>query len=166
LKKFKIKYIPIDDLNPAPYNPRQISREEMVKLTKSINEYGFVDPVIVNNRTGNIVGGHQRVEAAKFLDLKEIPIIEVDLDPVMEKAFNLALNKISGEWDLPKLKDILGELDLGDFDIELTGFDEIEVERLMTSIELDPPDEDEKDREPTEIQCKCPECGHKFSMVK
>lgn len=164
MKKFKIKYIPIDDLNPAPYNPRTISREEMIKLTKSIDNYGFVDPVIINIQTGNIVGGHQRVEAARFLDLKEIPIIEVDLSPEMEKAFNLALNKISGDWDLPKLKDILGELDLGDFDIELTGFDEIEIEQLMTSIQLDDPEE--KEREPQEIKCECPECGHKFSMIK
>ena len=161
--KFKIKYIPIDDLNPAPYNPRTMSKEDMVKLVKSISEYGFVDPAIVNERTGNIIGGHQRVIAANHLEIKEIPVVFVDLDPIKEKAFNLALNKISGEWDLPKLRDMLGEIETGDFDIDITGFDEIEIEELMTGIHYDP---EEKEIEPKEIQCECPECGHKYSMVR
>jgi len=159
--KYKIKYIPLDSVNPADYNPRKISAEDMKKLVKSISTYGFVAPIIINDTTGKVIGGHQRVAAAEFLKIKEIPAIFVSLDPTMEKAFNLALNKISGEWDIPKLKDVLGEIETGDFDIEITGFDEIEIEQLMTSIHLDDEEEDTEEKEKKERVC--PNCGEILS---
>ena len=160
--KYKIKYIPLDSVNPADYNPRKIAPEDMKKLVKSISAFGFVDPIIINDVTGKVVGGHQRVAAAEFLKLKEIPAIFVSLDPTMEKAFNLALNKISGEWDIPKLKDVLGEIETGDFDIEITGFDEIEIEQLMTSIHLDKEDLDDVEQKEKKERV-CPNCGEILS---
>ncbi|MBA7584263.1 hypothetical protein ES708_26216 [subsurface metagenome] len=92
----------------------------------------MVEPLIWNKRTGNLVGGHQRLKILKELGIEDVEVSVVDLSEVKEKALNLALNKISGEWDFPRLKDLLAELDTGDFDIAITGFDIKEVEDLMT----------------------------------
>ena len=126
----KIETIAPGLLNPSVYNPRTISPQEFAKLRRSLREFGFVEPVVVNN--GNkIVGGHQRVRAAIEEGLKRVPIVRLDLPEKKAKALNLALNRISGEWDLPLLKNLLGELDTPDFDIEITGFDETEVAEIM-----------------------------------
>jgi len=130
----KIVTIKIEQLDPAAYNPRrdlQPGDPEYEKLKKSILEFDYIDPIIWNQRTGRVVGGHQRLKILQELGYSEIEVSVVDLPEDKEKALNLALNKISGDWDLPKLKDLLQELDNGDFDIELTGFDENEIEKLM-----------------------------------
>lgn len=127
----------ISDLIHAPYNPRKRLKpgdREYEKLKKSISEFGYVDPVIWNSRTRNVVGGHQRLIVLQDLGQTKCQVSVVDLPEDKEKALNLALNKISGEWDLPMLKDLLVELDTGNFDIELTGFDEDEIRDLMTQV--------------------------------
>ncbi len=91
-----------------------------------------MEPLVWNKRSGNLVGGHQRLKILKEMGFKEVEVSVVDLTDAKEKALNLALNKISGEWDYPLLKDILEEINTGDFDIEITGFDEKEIEDLMT----------------------------------
>lgn len=124
----------IDELNPAEYNPRedlQPEDKEYQKLKKSIQEFGYVDPVIFNERTGRIVGGHQRLKVLKELGYETIQAVVIDIEEQKEKALNIALNKISGRWDEAKLKDLLIDIDTGEFDIELTGFDENEVEKLI-----------------------------------
>lgn len=94
-----------------------------------MEEFGIVDPIIIN-KDGTVIGGHQRIKAEK-LGMKEIPCVRLDLDKTREKAFNMALNKISGEWDIDLLKELLIELDAGAIDIELTGFTDKELEKLM-----------------------------------
>lgn len=124
----------LDDLVPADYNPRKDLKpgdKEYEKLKKSIKEFGYVDPVIFNERTGRIVGGHQRLKVLGDLGYETIHTVMIDIDEKREKALNIALNKISGKWDEGRLKDLLIEIDTGDFDIELTGFDDKEVEKLM-----------------------------------
>ncbi len=130
-----IETIPINKINPAPYNPRrdlQPGDPEYEKLKKSLAEFDLVEPLIWNSRTGNLVGGHQRLKILQARGDKDVEVSVVDLPEKKEKALNLALNKISGEWDYPKLKDILEELDTGGFDMEITGFDDSEIEDLMT----------------------------------
>jgi len=130
----EIKTVKIKDLKAAAYNPRrdlQPGDKEYDKLAKSIAEFDYIDPVIWNKRSGNIVGGHQRLKILKAQGLTEIDVSVVDLDDVKEKALNLALNKTGGDWDLPKLSDLLCEIDTGDFDIEITGFDNDELESLL-----------------------------------
>lgn len=139
----------IDELIPAIYNPRKdltIDDAEYKKIKRSIETFGYVDPIIVNERTGVIVGGHQRLKVLKDLGYEEIEVSVVNLDEKQEKALNVALNKISGEWDFELLKDLLEELDDGSFDLELTGFDMDEIEDLMTQYF----DEDDTDVEVTE----------------
>ena len=124
----KIETIAPGLLNPSAYNPRTISPQEFAKLRRSLREFGFVEPVVVNN--GNkIIGGHQRVRAAIEEGLKRVPIVRL----------NLALNRISGEWDLPLLKDLLGQLSATpEFDVEMTGFDIPEIDKLIREDEDEP----------------------------
>jgi hypothetical protein len=101
----------------------------------------LVEPLVWNKQTGNLVGGHQRLKVLKEQGVKEVEVSVVDLEPTKEKALNIALNKAQGEWDFPKLKDLLQEIDTGEFDIGITGFDEQEIEDLMN--QLYTPDEAE-----------------------
>ena len=108
----------------APYNPRKISDHDLVALGRSMTTFGVVEPVVVNKRTGRIVGGHQRVKAAEARGIEHLPVVHVDLDETAEKQLNIALNRISGEFDTDKLADILRELETMGADLDLTGFTE------------------------------------------
>lgn len=113
----KIVEYKIEDVNPAKYNPREISDAAFEGLKESLKKFGFVDPLVVNTRSGVLVGGHQRLKAATALKLKTVPVIEVDLSPAEEKALNVTLNNrhISGEYT-EGLQELLKEisLELGD----------------------------------------------------
>lgn len=142
--------VPINELKKAEYNPRKISENEMRRLKKSIQEFGFVDPVIANKRTGReniIIGGHQRIEAAKELGYVTVPVTYVDLDEEKEKMLNTALNRISGEWDEDKLVQLLIDLDKKNADLTLTGFTDREIDRLLTDFR-----EGKEEEMPSEIQ--------------
>jgi ParB-like chromosome segregation protein Spo0J len=96
--QIQIEHVPIDQLRPDPANPRKISDAELEALTRSIREFGFIDPVIAL-RDGTVIGGHQCLLAARKLGLKTIPTVYVDLPLEQARLLNLALNKISGSWD-------------------------------------------------------------------
>ena len=113
-----------------------------------------MEPLVWNETTGNLVGGHQRLKILKARGDKKVKVSVVDLSPAKEKALNIALNKVSGDWDKPLLKDLLQELDTGEFDVELTGFGESELEDLMTQVY--------PDKEPK--TATCPECGKVFEI--
>ena len=122
------------DLKPNEKNPRKITKRELQKLVRSIKEFGFVDPIIVNKnktRYNIIVGGHQRVEAAKKLNIKEVPVTYVDLTEEKEALLNMALNEISGEWDDDKLLNLLKELEERGIDLTLSGFDEPILDEIL-----------------------------------
>ena len=138
--------VDINELISPEYNPRQITDDEMGKLKNSIKEFGYIAPIIVNKHNNHIVGGNQRYEALKSLGYTDVDVIFVDEpDLNREKALNIALNKISGEWDFVKLADIIDELELNDFDIPLTGFDEQELENFYIE------EENPKEHEPVEV---------------
>ena len=136
----KIKALPIDSLTPADYNPRkqlQPGDPEFEKLKRSLDEFGYVEPVIWNETTGRIVGGDQRITALKTLGYEHVDCVVVELDETREKALNIALNKISGDWDQVKLALLIADLDASDFDAELTGFDDTEIQQLIGSLDED-----------------------------
>ena len=140
----------VDELIPADYNPRKNLKPgdaEYEKLKRSIQEYGYVEPVIWNKRTGKVVGGHQRLKVLKDLGFEEIECVIVDLDENNEKALNIALNKISGEWDNDLLSSLLKELDESAFDITLTGFDIAEAKDLIGSGSMENVHEDDFNEE-------------------
>ena len=118
----------------APYNPRRISEHDLSTLGRSLKFFGVVEPVIVNRRTGRIVGGHQRVKAAEAQGIETLPVVHVDLDEPSEKQLNLALNRISGDWDEEALSKVLAELQVVGANLELTGFKAGEVEKYLASL--------------------------------
>jgi len=131
-----IQKINIEKLKAAEYNPRKdltLEDEEYQKIKRSLTEFGYVAPVIVNSDM-TVIGGHQRLKVLKELGYKEIECNIVDLDKNKEKALNLALNKISGEWDNDKLEELLAELKETDIDMDMTGFSLDEVDDILKDI--------------------------------
>ena len=138
----------LNELTYADYNPRKAlaaGNPEFEKIKKSIQEFGYVDPIIVN-KDNTIIGGHQRATVLKALGYDTVDVVVVEVDKVKEKALNIALNKISGEWQMDKLKDLLQELEL-QIDIGLTGFDSDEVKELMAQMDTSTSTDDDFDVE-------------------
>jgi DNA modification methylase len=118
----------------APYNPRRISDHDLDALRRSLRFFGVVEPVIVNRRTGRIVGGHQRIKAAQAEGIDSLPVVTVDLDEPTEKQLNLALNRISGDWDEQALAHVLADLQNAGADLGLTGFKPGELEKYLATL--------------------------------
>lgn len=131
----------------ADYNPRKISKEELEKLKKSIQTFGYIEPVIYNERTGLIVGGHQRVKALKELGVEEVDCVIGNWSEAEEKELNIALNKISGEWDEDKLSALLLDIKETGGDLEATGFDDKEINKLLLKAQSAEVEEDDFDAE-------------------
>ena len=134
--------ININDLKPAEYNPRIMPPEEQDKLENNLKTFGLVDPIIIDLTDNNtVIGGHQRLEVLKnindeqelhLLKMGDIGLVFKELDFKIkdkndQKALNLSLNKIQGEWDYSKLDDLLIELSEENYNLELTGFDDEEI---------------------------------------
>ncbi len=129
-----IQTLSVDKLVPADYNPRKDLKPgdpEYEKLKRSIAEFGYVEPVIWNETTGHVVGGHQRLKVLMDTGVTEVECVVVGMTEEKEKALNVALNKISGEWDKDKLSLLISDLQLVDFDVSLTGFDASEIDALF-----------------------------------
>ena len=110
----------VKELLPADYNPRKDLKPgdpEYEKLKRSIEQFGYVEPVIWNKATGRVVGGHQRLKVLIDMGISEVECVVVELDEEKEKALNIALNKISGDWDKDKLALLIADLQGADFDV-------------------------------------------------
>ncbi|RJQ40263.1 MAG: hypothetical protein C4555_01835 [Dehalococcoidia bacterium] len=128
-----IEHISPQLLVPSPDNPRTISASQLAALERSITQFGLVDPIVVRQQDRTVIGGHQRLAAAKRLGLTTVPVVYVEREASL---LNLALNRISGDWDLEKLGEILTELrELPEIDVSLSGFEEIEIDRLLADLE-------------------------------
>jgi DNA modification methylase len=139
-----IQKVDINKINPAAYNPRLDlgpGDKDYEKLKRSMDTFGYVEPLVWNSRTGNLVGGHQRFKILKEQGRKEVDVSVVDLDANKEKALNLALNKIRGDWDDDKLAQLLQELTTTpDFDTTMTGFDIPEISSILDTLVQAPDD--------------------------
>lgn len=130
-----IQKISVDKLKEASYNPRkklEKTDEAYTKIKASIEEFGCVDPIIVNSKNMTVVGGHQRLQILKDLGYNEIECVMVNLDEKQEKRLNLSLNKNSGYWDNEKLESLFDELKLTEEELLATGFNMSEIEELKT----------------------------------
>ncbi|MEI6131986.1 MAG: site-specific DNA-methyltransferase [Bacillota bacterium] len=131
----EIQKLKLEQLNPAKYNPRKKLKPgdaEFEKLKKSIETFGFVELIVANRKTGfTVISGHQRLSVLKFLNWVEVECVIVDLDEEAEKALNVAMNKVGGDWDIPLLTDLLKGLDESGFDVSLTGFEASEISALF-----------------------------------
>ncbi len=118
----KVVDVDIKKIQPSEYNPRQASEKQYSELKKSIQKFGFVDPLIVNKRNSHLIGGHFRLRLAKDLKYKKVPVVYVNLNDKQEEELNLRLNKNTRDWDWEKLvnfeKDFL--MDVGFDDAELS----------------------------------------------
>ena len=122
------------DLIPADYNPRKDLKPgdpEYEKLKRSLEQFGYVEPAIWNKTTGRVVGGHQRLKVLIDIGITEVECVVVELTEDKEKALNIALNKISGDWDKDKLAVLIADLQGTAFDVSLTGFDAAEIDDLF-----------------------------------
>ena len=171
----EIVKVDINELISPEYNPRQITDDEMEKLKNSINEFGYVAPIIVNKHNNHIVGGNQRYEALKSLGYTDVDVIFVDEpDLNREKALNIALNKISGEWDEVKLNQIFTEMKFAGFDkVSLTGFEDYEVQELSFINDINYDDDfdltdddlsEDKEEEVEKDEVTCPYCNETFEI--
>lgn len=122
----------IDDLIPAPYNPRQSTAKQEKHLKESLEKFGMVEPIIFNKQTGYIVGGHFRVRELKKLGIKEIECVIVDLNEADEKELNIRLNANTGSWDWDTLANDWDVVDLEAWGLEIPQFDN-EAEELEAS---------------------------------
>lgn len=135
-------------LKQAPYNPRIISEHARKRLKKAIRELGIVDTVVWNKRTGHVVGGHQRLSILDDLERGRdylLTVARIDVDEKTESKLNLVLNNWSaqGEWDTEKLEKIVLSLN---GDLELTGFDPVEIQALCPTPDIESLFADEKDK--------------------
>nr|DAQ56421.1 MAG TPA: adenine specific DNA methyltransferase [Caudoviricetes sp.] len=149
-----IQKINIEKLKAAEYNPRKDLKpedEEYQKIKRSILEFGYVAPIIVNADM-TVIGGHQRLKVLKELGYEEVECNIVDLNKTKEKALNIALNKITGEWDNSKLEELLAELKETDIDMDMTGFTFDEVDNILKDIEGSKEDDFDLDQALNEIE--------------
>lgn len=132
----EFKKLQLETLIPADYNPRKKLKPgdtEFEKIKNSITEFGYVDPVIVNKDL-TVVGGHQRISVLKTLGFTEIDCVIIDIDKTKEKALNIALNKISGQWNKELLGELIQDLQSLDYDVAFTGFEPPEIDALFNEL--------------------------------
>ena len=125
--------VPVDSLIPYARNARTHSEEQIAQIAASIREFGWTNPILTDGDKG-VIAGHGRLAAARKLELTEVPVIELGhLSPEQKKAYILADNRIAlnSGWDEELLKLELQELQGVDFDLDLLGFGDDEIERLL-----------------------------------
>ncbi len=141
--KLETHTVKISELVEADYNPNVMEERDFQNLENSIERYGYIEPIIVNKRNNVIVGGHHRLRALKNKGVKEVDVVYVDLDESEEKRLNIALNRISGYWDIDKLEEVVNELMADDPSlIEFTGLSEFELDSMFGVEEVDFLDKD------------------------
>lgn len=135
--QLSIEQLPIDSLRPDHANPRRISDVELEALTRSLWEFGFVQPVIARRDDRVVIGGHQRLLAARRLGMKMVPVVLMDITVEQARLLNLALNKIGGTWDQELLAHLLADLQpVTDLDLTLSGFAADEIGTLLKSLDV------------------------------
>tara|TARA_Y100000593_G_scaffold16374_1_gene32387 strand:- start:1088 stop:1594 length:507 start_codon:yes stop_codon:yes gene_type:complete len=150
----KITLVNINSLNPAKYNPRQITKKQFEDLKASIDKFGLVDPIIINS-DNTVIGGHQRLKVLRELGAEKIPTVRVNLSKEDERELNVRLNKSGGDFDMEILANEFDVVDLKEWgfkDIEL-GFniDKIQDDlsdkiELQYKIEVDVTSEKEQEQ--------------------
>ena len=144
---FEVRVLPIGQLTPAPYNPRKVLKptdKAYRKLERSIHQFGLVEPLVWNERTGHVVGGHARLAILKAMGVAEVPVSVVNLSDAQEKALNVVLNnqEAQSRYDPSRLADLLEELGVGP-ELELTGFDRGALPPLRLEPAAEPPPAEE-----------------------
>ncbi len=161
--RLEIKYLSIDEIIPYSRNPRTHSEEQIAQIAASIREFGFTNPILIDSKQG-IVAGHGRLAAAKELGLEKVPCIDLNhLTEEQKRAYVIADNKLAlnGGWDDELLRLELTELKELGADLELTGFDAMELGDIMLGTDVEFKEYDESAADDVQL-LTCPKCGHTF----
>lgn len=166
----KIDYISASDLVPYENNSRTHSKEQVEQIKRSMTEFGFTNPILIDEHNG-IIAGHGRLQAAQELGIKLVPTILLEgLTEAQRKAYVIADNKLAlnADWDLDILKFELDSLKNEDFDLSLLGFDANEISGLIFDYKEDYPDSSAKEINPDDYKMghQCPKCGFEFDDDK
>lgn len=163
--------MPIADLTPNASNPRKITDKRKAQLRKSLEQFGNLSPITWNKTTGRVIGGNQRLEGYRDLGHTHVDVWVVELPKSKEKLAMVALNNHASQWDDDKLSELIASLNKSGEDLELTGFESVDLEKILKDIE--PPGEpssttaapgDFKTVDQTiHTDHICPKCGYKFS---
>lgn len=169
----EIRTMQIDEIEVDDYNPRkELTRDdpEYERLRKSLSEYGVVKPLVYNEETNTLIGGHQRIRILKDIGREEVEVSVVNLPKPKEKALNIMLNNENsmGSWDKFKLEDVVDDLDSSNIDLDLTGFGEFHVESILTELnnggDSEMPGEFDEITPQEEFDTQCPKCGFEFDI--
>lgn len=157
----------LSDLRPAEYNPRvplTPADPEYQSIKRSIEEFGYADPIVINS-DGTIIKGHQRRTVMMDLGYTEVEVIVLDIqDKAKEKALNVALNKITGKWDNAILKDLLLELDLEGYDFSVTGYQRTDLENLIQLVDV-PAEAQDDNFDPEAAAADIPEPNTRYGDI-
>jgi DNA modification methylase len=131
----EIENISINELRPDPANPRRIEEADMESLTRSIKAHGLVQPIVARRSDKTVIAGHQRLVCAHRLGLTHVPVLFINVSVEEGRLLNLALNRISGDWDRELLARLLADLEaVPDIDISLSGFGDDEIATLLKTL--------------------------------
>jgi len=156
--RWKTRLVNLTDVRPFEGNPRSIGEREYLALSRSMSRFGYVEPIVWNERTNNIVGGHQRYRWLVEQGETQVEVVVVDLDEKDELAANLTLNNpaVEGEWDEP-VTDLLRQLEEQDLDM----FMELGMEELRKAVT---PKSNSQPDAGVKPDTKCPCCGHEWRI--
>src|ERR1700730_9887919 len=142
--RLKITYKSPTHLKPRINNPRTHTKKQIEQIAASIQEFGFISPVLIDGADG-IIAGHARVEAAKLIGMRDVPTVRVDhLTPAQIRAYVIADNRLAEQagWDRNLLRLELQELSVElNFDVTVTGFETAEIDLLISELNEDTPDD-------------------------
>lgn len=166
----EVAYVATTDLIPYANNPRTHSDQQVAQVAASIQEFGFNNPILIDEHN-SIIAGHGRLAAAQKLEMNTVPTILLEgLSEAQRKAYVIADNKLTenGGWDYDILAVEIDRLKELDVNIDLTGFGIEELQVITQDVDFEPADEDEQGKldelDPKWIDC--PHCGKEFDMRK
>jgi ParB-like chromosome segregation protein Spo0J len=159
----KIEYRTLDSLVPYARNARTHSEDQISQIAASIREFGFTNPILIDSKQG-IIAGHGRLAAAKELGLDKVPCIDLShLTEEQKRAYIIADNKLAlnGGWNEDLLRLELTDLKELGANLELTGFDAMELADIMLGKDVEFKEYDESAADDVQM-LTCPKCGHTF----
>ena len=161
----EIKYCDPNALHLSKKNCRVHSDSQVEQIVKSIREFGFTNPVLIDERE-QVIAGHGRLAAAKFMKLREVPTITLrGLSDTQKRAYMIADNKLAlnASWDKDLLALEVSDLNALHFDLDTVGFDDFEVRGMLGSVpDFAPGSEEDQGRLDSIKPIVCPNCGHEF----
>jgi len=134
----KVEYVPIGKLKPFAGNPRK-NEEAVAEIVKSIEFYGYTNPILVRRANKEVIAGHTRLLALQETGATEAPVIYLDLTSDQARAYGIFDNKSTEntEWDIPKLVDLIDELKVVGLDLDRVGFTKDDLESMTGAFDID-----------------------------